>query len=279
MKKNVNVEKINNDTWVVSEGKGRGRTHSYLLTGEAAAAVIDTGLGLTDLKKETEKLTKKEVMVINTHGHLDHVSRNYQFQKVYLHPRDEGLYFDGINYEKRKKLYSERFVGKGVPEWLVNSIFFRPILDPVCRLPQKKDYLPLKDGMTIDLGNRELRVIETPGHTQGSVCILDEKNRMLFTGDTLCEQGVLLNFVHSADLKTYSESLKKLKAVSGKYDFLYPGHQNLPLDKEYVDDFIECVTAIEDKKSKDTEKDGTFVSAYKRAVITHSVTNRRDLFG
>ena len=94
MESHLEVQAIDAHTWVISQGQGRGRTHCYLLEGEHQAVLIDTGLGLVSMKEITDSLTSKEVMVINTHAHLDHISRNYEYEHVYMHPNDDVLYWE-----------------------------------------------------------------------------------------------------------------------------------------------------------------------------------------
>jgi glyoxylase-like metal-dependent hydrolase (beta-lactamase superfamily II) len=81
----------------------------------------------------------------------------------------------------------------------------------------------LKDGDTIDTGTHLFRVIETPGHTDGSICLYEENVRILFSGDTLFDDGIL----GRTDLPTGSEaqmkeSINKLSSLN--VDVLLPGH-------------------------------------------------------
>ena len=79
-----------------------------------------------------------------------------------------------------------RFPGEGHIEALVEQ------------LPEEKDltlfpYIPIKEGDTIDLGNRILEIYETPGHSPGHVSYLDRANRLLFSGDTINDSIIIFN--------------------------------------------------------------------------------------
>ena len=66
--------------------------YMYLVVGEEKAALIDTGMGFPGLRQLVERLTDKPVIVLNTHGHLDHIGGNDEFGCIYLHPDDLVVY-------------------------------------------------------------------------------------------------------------------------------------------------------------------------------------------
>ena len=66
--------------------------YMYLVVGEEKAALIDTGMGFPGLRQLVERLTDKPVIVLNTHGHLDHIGGNDEFGCIYLHPDDLAVY-------------------------------------------------------------------------------------------------------------------------------------------------------------------------------------------
>lgn len=80
----------------------------------------------------------------------------------------------------------------------------------------------ISEGMKIDLGRHLLEVIETPGHTEGGICLYDHNTSSLFSGDTVFADGVGRTDFEGGDIRQLRESLRKLK----KYDVLnlYSGH-------------------------------------------------------
>ena len=66
--------------------------YMYLVAGEEKAVLIDTGMGFPGLRQLVERLTDKPVIVLNTHGHLDHIGGNDEFGCIYLHPDDLAVY-------------------------------------------------------------------------------------------------------------------------------------------------------------------------------------------
>ena len=79
------VQLVAEDVWAIDEF---GADIIYLVKGEKSAAVIDTGSGFGNLKKVIETLTDLPYVVLNTHGHLDHVGGNHEFGKAYLSEKD-----------------------------------------------------------------------------------------------------------------------------------------------------------------------------------------------
>ncbi len=100
-----------------------------------------------------EELTELPLILINTHADPDHISGNGAFEEFYMSPDEED------NYRENG--------GKGT-------------------------IIPVKEGDVIDLGDRQLRIIDIPGHTPGSIAILDEKYRVLISGDSVEDGNVFM---------------------------------------------------------------------------------------
>lgn len=83
----------------------------------------------------------------------------------------------------------------------------------------------LRDGEILDLGEHRLRVIDTPGHTSGSISLYDEVTKSLFSGDTLFQMGVGRTDFPTGSYEELAGSLIKLSNIEIKS--LYPGHGNI----------------------------------------------------
>lgn len=222
---------IDTHTWRIEDIFG---DYMYLVEGTNQSALIDTGMGLSGLADVVRTLTNKPVIVLCTHGHVDHVGANGEFEKIYIHPEDEALLRQHGDSAYRQECLPAfmKEIGVQLPNQMIEDLIH-------VSQPEKLSYL--FDGQRIDLGERTLEVIGIPGHTRGSVCFLDQANRQLFSGDMLCTMGIMLNFDCSTTVSQFLATMEKLKArVSGCVDEVYGGHHVAPITTDYIDKYIEC---------------------------------------
>ena len=213
----------------------------YLVEGKNKAALIDTGVGVGDLKKYVSSLTNKPYVVIITHGHVDHAAGTAQFDEVYMSRKDRSLFREHTALENRMG-----YVGASNPKWAetLSERNYQPLDNP----DRFKD---LKEGMSFDLGGVHLDIYDLPGHTQGSVAVLIRENRALLTGDG----ANMFTFLWSNEtlgLTSYKKSLQRLqKATAGKFDKMYCSHGGGDLTVDYLERLIEdCDIILAGKDDK-----------------------------
>ena len=85
------IEMIDRDTFAISEYKHWEETHCYLLCGTEKAVLIDTGLGVDNIKRMVDSLTSLPVMVITTHIHWDHIGRHKYFKDIAVHEKEKEI--------------------------------------------------------------------------------------------------------------------------------------------------------------------------------------------
>ena len=180
-------------------------SNMYLLVGSERTALIDTGTGfavdatIDSLKKHLGG--RKLDIVILTHRHYDHVGglRGIirEFSPVlYAGPEDAAPLREGDS----ESTLGTKFGGS---------------IDPM-------EVIDFCEGDRIDLGGHVLRSIYTPGHTIGSICVLDEVTGSLFSGDTVFVDGVGNTTHPTGSEKMLIESLKKINDM--QFNGLFPGH-------------------------------------------------------
>lgn len=189
------VKKVNEHVYLLDDAK---QATGYLVVGEEKAALIDTLNGLEDLREIVRELTDKEIIVINTHGHCDHIWGNIFFDSAYLHPADLEI----------AKMMCE------MPEFVERSSMFGK---------QMPEFLPMKEGDAFDLGGLTLKVYECPGHTPGSVLLLLEEDRLLFTGDAI-NHHLWLQLDGCLPLKDTADAIERVLFLEEKADWILHGH-------------------------------------------------------
>ncbi len=228
--------KIDDSTWRFDESFFGAPVYMYLLLGTEKALLIDTGYGFTDVPTAIREITDLPLLVINTHGHFDHMHGNHLYPQVMLSDADEEVFARHNDYEANMRFFKDLIGSIGIPGWLFPML--KPIAKSAARsYPSKRIGLP--EERWLDLGDRKITILETPGHTVGSICLLDEKNKWLFCGDMGCEDGVLLNFPESTDLSVFHQSMVHLNqmAEAGLFTTLFPGHQTTPLTPKILEGY------------------------------------------
>ncbi len=180
-----------------------GMVKCYLLAGNERAMLIDSGNGAGDLKALVKSLTDRPVMLVNTHADGDHTGCNDQFDTPYLHP-SEFAYFEKLN--------------------------------------PGKAHLALQDNAKVYLGDRWIEVLLIPGHTCGSIALLDEERRFLFSGDMISESPIFM-FGEQRSMLAYYASLERLKRQAEFFDYIYPAHGPMPLKPEIIGRLADCCEA------------------------------------
>ncbi len=194
---------------------------SYLIVGSKRALLFDTGLGMGDIKKVVAALTTLPVTVLNSHTHFDHIGDNWEFTDIlgvdtaFTRQNEAG----GSHEQLRDAVVPERFCGS-LPAG------FKP---EKYTIPPFKITHFVKDGDVVDLGDRQLEVLQTPGHTPDALCLLDRKNRLLFTGDTFYAGPIFL-YVPETNVDDYQRSVERLAKLMPQLDLLLPSH-NFPAEK------------------------------------------------
>lgn len=232
MKDWFTVEKIDENTFALSEYGHWEKPHSYLLIGSEKALLIDSGLGIDNIYEQALKLTEKSLELITTHAHWDHIGGHKYFSRILVH-------------ENEKPWLEEKFP---LPLKIVKeSLTSRP-----CELPQGfniDDYEifkgpvagTVKDGDLINLGNRIIKVIHTPGHSPGHICLFEEEKGYLFSGD-LIYKGTLYAFYPSTNPYEFMLSVKKIRELSIKR--ILPGHNDLKIDLALAKEIEEGMSKI-----------------------------------
>ncbi len=215
------IDKIDENTYIISEYRHWEETHCYLLNGTEKSLLIDTGLGICNIYDEVVKLTDKSVIAVATHIHWDHIGGHRFFPEFYAHG-DEVNWLNG--------------------EFPLSAEIVRNMVVDRCDLLEEFDVsgytvfqgMPsriLKDRDIIDIGGRTVEVLHTPGHSPGHICFYEKDKGYLFTGD-LVYKDTLFAYYPSTDPVAYLASLEKIAELP--VSRVFPGHHSLDIKPEII---------------------------------------------
>ena len=215
------VDRIDEDTYIISEYRHWEETHCYLLNGSGRSLLIDTGLGICNIYDEVVKLTDQPVTAVATHIHWDHIGGHKYFPDFYAHEEELGWLSGGF------PLPIETVRGMVVDR---------------CELPEGYDVgsyemfqgrpsMILHGGEEIDIGGRMIKVLHTPGHSPGHMCFWEPERGYLFTGDLIYKDTLFAHYP-STDPGAYLSSLEKMALLP--VERVFPAHHSLDIQPEII---------------------------------------------
>ena len=205
--------------FAINEPRQYETVTSFLIVGSKRAVLFDSGMGIARISDLVRKITALPVTVLNSHTHFDHVGGNHEFDDVrnldvaFSTASARGEISDELREYASHSLEEERVCGA-----LPASVTTRNYVIPTWQTTSN-----VRDGELLDLGDRKLEVMQTPGHTPDSLCLLDAENGLLFTGDTFYSGEVYL-WAPETDVTGYAASIAKLVGLAPGLKLLLPAH-------------------------------------------------------
>jgi glyoxylase-like metal-dependent hydrolase (beta-lactamase superfamily II) len=240
------VYKIRPGVFAIYEPHQSEEVLSYLVLGTKRALLFDTGMGISNIREVVEGLTTLPVSVLNSHTHDDHVGDNWRFSDIYGMDTD----FTRTNAKgSREDAQAEIAPGEVCGD-------LPPGFNPA-EYVTKPFHIShwMHDHDKLDLGGRTLEIVATPGHTPDAIALLDEKNGLLFTGDTFYVGPIWL-YRPETDLDAYVASVKKLAGLAPKLQLLLPAHNTPVAEPGYLPRVVEAMDQVRSGKVKAVPKNG-----------------------
>lgn len=238
---NMNIRRMNGfslqmvapDVWAIDEF---GIDIMYLVIGSSRALLIDTGIGVGNIRAVVETVTNLPYDVINTHHHYDHAGGNGHFSSVFAQKEAIAVIQEQNTAEMRKAFFVSQKERAEYNDEASLSYDSRPL--------GEFEMKEAAEGDLFCLGGRTLEVIETPGHTRDGICLLDRENRLLFSGDTIVSTPTLMFDTFSDTMSSYLASLHRLWNRRSAFELIFPGHYLRPIGAIYIEHMIACIEDI-----------------------------------
>lgn len=176
------------------------QTNCYVIKSGEELAVIDPGGDAPEILQRIAELGGPVTFVVNTHGHVDHIAADAEIvsttgAELLIHSLDGQMLLE--------------------PEQNLSAMMGDRI-----RAPAAARFIG--EGDVLEVGEEEFRVIHTPGHTPGGICLIGKS--CAFTGDTLFLDSIGRVDFPGGDERAMRSSLRRLEMLLSRQTMLYPGH-------------------------------------------------------
>ncbi len=247
------VQAIDERTFAIGEPRYVQQCYSYLIIGSERAILFDAGPGYFDIRAVAESLTDKPITFLPSHFHFDHTGNEITFDRVavvdlpYLRERAPQNVLALTRNEHLGFAEGIENIALEIDEWV-------------------------KPGSDISLGDRMLRVLYTPGHTEDSISLFDADANLLFTGDFVYP-GPLFAFLPNSGMGDYVQGTDTVLATVADDVRVLGAHRTAPpgAPEMVIDDLRDLRTALDEIKAGERHGEGVFPVIYK-------VNERMDLW-
>ncbi len=209
---NFTISKVYEHVYCIKEISYKEHCNCYLIIGDTKAVLLDLGIGLIDFSSLFSQLDiTVPIVAVLTHFHFDHFGGHNQFEIIFANTHNIGMNDTGLAYFHKRDF--------------TNSSQFELVKNNFTIIESK--FTHLENHSNIDLGNISLKVINTPGHDSSSICLWDEHNKILFSGDLIYPGTLLYNF-NDSNISDYVHSLKSIHDLNPL--MIFGGHNKPIID-------------------------------------------------
>lgn len=233
------IRKLDPQTYIISENKHWEEFNSYFLLGDEYNLLIDCGIGIYNIKNILTKIDNKKIKLLITHMHWDHIGNLDKFKEVYLSEKANYYLKNGVEEpieSIRKKVI------KDVDKKLLPTNFN---IDEF-KLETSNRGREILEGKTFEMGNREIEVVSTPGHTDDHLCFYDLSHDYLFAGDLLYKGPLYLNS-DNINLDKFFYSLNKILKKYNNMKCILSSHYDPIINLKYLKDIYKFILKLKDE--------------------------------
>jgi glyoxylase-like metal-dependent hydrolase (beta-lactamase superfamily II) len=177
------------------------RCNIWHVRGRDRDLLVDSGMGVVSLRRQVRLVTERPLLAVASHTHFDHIGCHHEFEDRAVHACEAEILASPRNDRTLADLYATDDIFTALPPgWDAAHYSVPPA--PATRI--------LADGDVIDLGDRHLTVIHTPGHSPGGIALWEEATGTLFSGD-ITYDGPLIEDTYHSNATDYLASMERLR--------------------------------------------------------------------
>lgn len=207
------------------------RCNIWHVRGRDRDMLVDTGMGVVSLRTHIPLVTEKSCVAVASHIHFDHIGCHHEFEERCVHAAEAPIMAAPTRVSTLADPYVTDDIFTSLPPQPYSSSEYSVKAAPASRI--------LEDGDVIDLGDRQFKVIHTPGHSPGGIMLYEQATGVLFSGDTVYD-GPLIDDAYHSDIETYVQVMKQIenlpvRVVHGGHFPSFAGERYRVLIRQYLD--------------------------------------------
>lgn len=206
------------------------RCNIWHMRGRDRDLMVDSGMGVVSLRQHVPLLSERPLTAVASHTHFDHIGAHCEFEDRCVHCAEAHLMAAPSRVNTLADAYVTDEIFTSLPPVPYLSSTYAVKAAPATRL--------LNDGDIIDLGDRHLEVVHTPGHSPGGIALWEAASGILFSGDIVYD-GPLIEDTYHSNAKDYMASMERLlklpvRIVHGGHYRSYSGERHSQLIREWL---------------------------------------------
>jgi glyoxylase-like metal-dependent hydrolase (beta-lactamase superfamily II) len=250
------TRQVLDSVWLIDEPQ---HVCTWLIAGDDRAVLLDSGLGICPIRPVAERLCGLPIDLVTSHYHFDHIGGHNEFDEVAAHEAAVAPLAAGTpDHVLAAYMEFVRDRDQYVDEYLaLDRAWFGLFLDAAVPRPLPEAFDPagwtigpvavaeaLHDGDVLELGGRSLTVLHTPGHSPDSICLLDDRDGILFAADQFNIGGVYAHFPDS-DIAVLARSARRLAELGSDVRLICTHHyQRVIGEPNLLVDFANASEAV-----------------------------------
>ncbi len=271
MKEYYHIHALKPDIFRITSAEG---VFCDLFVGCDRALLFDTGYGFGNIREVVRGLTDKPLVIVNSHGHLDHTCGNGWFEEnIFIHPKDMELCREHTSEAARRHGAALAAASKDLLTGQIHNT-----------LPERFDeekyvhlgsgrLLPVREGDIFELGGITLKVVEVPGHTAGSIALIYDEEKWLYAGDAM-NSFTWLFAKEAQPLSVYIASIKKAIGLGMKKVIV--SHYPDRMDSDVLNAFLSCAQHVDFDRG--IPFDNPILPGYDARVCSECALDKEHLF-